>query len=142
MADNLLQTDQGGSNCQWTKVYLGPTLGWAMLPIVPELEITSAAALTIPAYASRVLLKAAVKAIALPSVSQWMLATLPLANTAAFDRSLWIKDYVGDASSGAPIVVTPNGSDTIDGLSSYSIITPNDLLKLYPLTDTTGWYVG
>ena len=113
-----------------------------MLPIVPELEITSAAALTIPAYASRVLLKAAVKAIALPSVSQWMLATLPLANTAAFDRSLWIKDYVGDASSGAPIVITPNGSDTIDTLSSYSIITQNDLLKLYPLTDLSGWYVG
>ena len=142
MADNLLQTDQGGSNCQWTKVYLGPTLGWVMLPIMPELEITSAAALTIPAYASRVLLKAAVKAIALPSVSQWMLATLPLANTAAFDRSLWIKDYVGDASSGAPIVITPNGSDTIDTLSSYSIITQNDLLKLYPLTDLTGWFVG
>ena len=142
MADNLLQTDQGGSNCQWTKVYLGPTLGWAMLPIVPELEITSAAALTIPAYASRVLLKAATKAIQLPKVSQWMLATLPLANTSSFDRSVWIKDYVGDASSGAPIVITPNGSDTIDTLSSYSIITQNDLLKLYPLTDLTGWFVG
>ena len=144
MADNLLQTDQGGSNCQWTKVYLGPTLGWAMLPIVPELEITSAAALTIPAYASRVLLKAAVKAIQLPKVSQWMLATLPLANTSSFDRSLWIKDYVGDASSGAPIVITPDATlpDTIDGLSSFSIITQQDLIRLYPLTDLTGWYVG
>ena len=115
-----------------------------MLPIVPELEITSAAALTIPAYASRVLLKAAVKAIQLPKVSQWMLATLPLANTSSFDRSLWIKDYVGDASAGSPIVITPDATlpDTIDGLSSFSIITQQDLIRLYPLTDLTGWYVG
>ena len=142
MSDNLLQTDQGGSNYQRVRAYLGPTLGWVELPVVPELIITSAAALTIPAYASRILLSAAVKAIALPSVSQWMLASLPLANTAAFDRSIWIKDYIGDASSGAPIVVTPNGSDTIDGLSSFSIITPSDLIRLYPMTSLAGWYVG
>jgi len=142
MVDNLNQTDQGGGNCQWVKVWLGPTLGWALLPVMPELIISSAAALTIPAYASRVLLNAAVKAITLPSVSQWMLASLPLANTAAFDRSLWIKDYIGDASVGAPIVITPNGTDTIDGLSSFSIITNFDLIRFYPLTSLLGWYVG
>lgn len=141
--DNLAQLDQGGSNCQWVKTYLGPTLGWVMLPVVPELEITSAAALTLSPYTSRVLLKAAVKAIALPKVSQWMLATLPLANVSAFDRSIWIKDYIGAAGVGvAAIVLTPNSTDLIDGLASYSIITPNDLIRLYPLTDLTGWYVG
>lgn len=113
-----------------------------MLPVMPELIITSAAALTIPAYASRVLLNAAVKAITLPSVAQWMLASLPLANTAAFDRSLWIKDYIGDASVGAPIVITPNGTDTIDTLSSFSIVTNFDLIRFYPLTSLLGWYVG
>lgn len=142
MADNLTQLDQGGGNCQWVRTYLGPTIGWVMLPVVPELEVTSAAALVLSPYTSRVLLKAATKAITLPSVRQWMIASLPLGNTAAFDRSIWIKDYVGDASGGAPIVITPNGTDTIDGLASFSIITPNDLIKLYPLTDLTGWYVG
>jgi hypothetical protein len=142
MSDNLQQLDQGGTNCQFVKTWLGPSLGWAMLPVMPELVITSASALTISAFSSRVLLNAAVKAIALPAVSQWMLATLPLANISGFDRSLWIKDYIGDASSGSPIVVTPNGSDTIDGLASYSIITPNDLLRLYPITTLAGWYTG
>ena len=134
--------DQGGTSRQWVRTYLGPTLGWKDLPVMPELEITSAATLTIPAYASRVLLKAAVKIINLPSVSQWMLATLPLANVSPFDRSLWIKDYVGDASTGSPIVINADSPDTIDTLASFSIITQNDLIRLYPLTDLTGWYVG
>lgn len=141
MVDNLTQLDQGGSNAQWTKVYLGPTIGWVMLPIVPELEVTSAAALVLSPYTSRVILKAAVKAIALPSVSAWMLAQFQ-ANQASFDRSIWIKDFAGLASDVAPIVVTPNGTDLIDGLASYSIVTPNDLIRLYPLTDLTGWYIG
>lgn len=141
--DNLTQTDQGGSNAQWVKVYLGPTLGWAMLPVVPELEVTSAAALVLAPYTSRVILKAAVKAITLPAVAQWMLASLPLANQSAFDRSIWIKDFSGNAGGGASaIVISPSGTDLIDGLASYSIITPNDLIRLYPLTDLSGWYVG
>lgn len=140
--DNLAQLDQGGSNCQFVKTWMGPTLGWMILPVVPELEITSASALVIGPYTSRVILNAAVKAIALPSVKQWMTAALPLANTSAFDRSLWIKDLVGSASFVSPIVVTANGTDTIDLLASYQIATPNDLIRLYPLTDLSGWYVG
>lgn len=140
--DNLAQLDQGGSNCQWTRVYLGPTLGWAMLPIVPEIIVTSTATFTVPAYASRILLNAACKSILLPSVSQWMEATLPLANISGFDRSLWIKDLVYDASGAAPIVITPNGSDLIDGTGSFSIVEAGELIRLYPLTNLTGWYVG
>ena len=142
MADNLAQLDQGGSNCQFTRVYLGPTLGWAHVPVMPELLVTSAAALTISPYTSRVLLKGAVKSVILPSVSQWLLASLPLANTAAFDRSIWIKDLGYTASQGSPIVITPNGTDKIDALTSFSIIAPGFLIRLYPLTDLSGWYVG
>lgn len=139
--DSLSQLDQGGSNCSWVRTWLGPTIGWVMLPVVPELEVTSAAALVLSPYTSRVILKAAVKAITLPSVTTWMQAQYQ-ANQAAFDRSIWIKDYSGGASGGAPIVVTPNGTDVIDSVAAFSIITPNDLIRLYPLTDLTGWYVG
>lgn len=121
---------------------MGPTLGWMMLPVVPEISVISSAALTIPPYASRVLLKAAVKSILLPSVSQWMLASLPQANVAAFDRSLWIKDYIYGASNGAPITIMPDGTDTIDALASFEVISPGALIRLYPLTTADGWYVG
>lgn len=139
--DNLAQLDQGGGNCQWALVYFGPTIGNKWVPVVPELEVTSVAALVLGPYTSRVLLKAAVKSVTLPSVSAWMAAQYQ-ANQRAFDGSIWIKDYAQDASQGSPIVVTPNGTDTIDGLASFSIITQGDLIRLYPLTDLTGWYVG
>jgi hypothetical protein len=141
VVDNLTQLDQGGSNCQFTRVYLGPTVGWVMLPVVPELEITLAAGLFLGNFTSRVLLKAACKSVNLPACAAWMLAQYQ-ANQAAFDRSIWIKDYVGDASAGAPIVITPNGADVIDGLASFKMITPYSLIRLYPLTDLSGWYVG
>ncbi len=66
----------------------------------------------------------------------------PQANISAFDRGLVIKDLGGNASQASPIVVTPNGSDTIDGLASFSIVTPYDLIRLYSLTYLTGWMVG
>ena len=141
--DNLAQLDYGGSNCQFARVYMGPTLGWMHLPIVPEIIYTSTSPLVIGPYTSRVLLKAACKAVTLPSVTQWMNGALPLGNTAAFDRSLWIKDLSGNAGPGvSAIVFTPFGTDQIDLLSSYSMITPNLLIRLYPLTDLSGWYVG
>ena len=141
MSDNLGQLDQGGSNCQWTRAYLGPTLGWAMLPVMPELKINSAAALVISPYSSRVLLNAAVVAVTLPDVSQWLLASLPKANTSAFDRSLWVKDLAGNWAANN-CVFTPFGSQTIDGGATYTGVSNHALVRFYPLTDLTGWYVG
>ncbi len=141
MVDNLAQLDQSGSTCQWAKVYLGPTLGWAMLPVQPELLVSSAAAYTVPAYASRVILNAAVKSVALPNVAQWMKANLPLANVSGFDRSLWFKDLAYQASDASPITFTPNGVDTIDGFATYTFRLTGGTFRLYPMTDLSGWYV-
>jgi hypothetical protein len=140
MADNLNQRDQSGTTCRFVRVYHGPTLGWVEIPIEPELIITSAAALVLPVYASRVLLNAAVKSVTLPSVSQWMRASLPLAVTASFDASIWVKDLSYQASDGSPIVFTPNGTDKIDTFSSWSMNSPGKLVKFFPLTDLSGWY--
>jgi hypothetical protein len=141
--DNLANLDQSGTNCQFTDVYLGPSLGFAKLPVAPQMFVTRAAPLTIPPMASRVLLRAAVKAIQLPSVASWVLANVPaLTNLAAMDRSLWIKDLSGTATQAAPIVISGAGTDQIDQLSSYSIITTNELIRLFPLSDLSGWFVG
>jgi hypothetical protein len=139
--DNLGSLDTG-STAQRTLTYLGPSLGFAMLPIAPELMVTSAGPFVVPPFASRILLSAACKSVILPSVAQWVQALPPQFNTTAFDRSIWIKDLIAAASAGGPIVITPAGSDTIDGLASYSIITPGDLIRLYPLTTLDGWYLG
>ena len=144
MADNLLQLDQGGSNAQWARAYLGPTLGWAMIPVVPELIYTPTTPLVLglpgsTAYASRIMLKAACTSVTLPSVTQWMLASLPVGNNAAFDRSIWVKDLGGNATA-SPITFLPNGTDTIDGLGSWQMATAYDCVQFYPLSDLSGWY--
>ena len=147
MVDNLLQLNESGSNAQFTKVYLGPSLGWTLCPGSSELIITSPAVelwLGVPgstAYASRVILKAAVTFVILPSVAQWMLATLPLANTAAFDRSISVKDLGGNATAN-PITITPLRSDTIDGQPSWQMVTAYDCIQFNPLSDLSGWFVG
>jgi hypothetical protein len=146
MVDNLTQLDQSGTNAQFVRTYLGPTLGWVMVPVVPELIIISTAPLVLglpgsTSYASRVLLNAAVTSVTLPSVAQWMNATLPLANNAGFDRSIWVKDLGGNATV-SPITFTPFGTDTIDTLGSWQMSTAYDLVQFYPLTDLSGWYTN
>jgi hypothetical protein len=61
-----------GTTVQFVKTYLGPSLGWAHLPVQPNLIVTSAAPLTVPAFASRIVLNAAVKLILLPSIASWV----------------------------------------------------------------------
>jgi hypothetical protein len=142
VSDNLQNLDQSGTNCQFLDVWQGPSLGWGKLAVASQMFVTSTAPLTIPPTASRVLLRAAVTAIALPSVASWVLAFPATAGQIAFDRSLWIKDLSGTASALAPIVITPAGTDQIDELSSFQIITANELIRLYPISDLSGWMVG
>jgi hypothetical protein len=115
------------------------------VPVQPELIVTVPGALVVPAFASRILLRAAVTPITLPSVGAWVSAQGAnglVKNIAAFDRSIWVKDLGGIASVGSPIVVNAAGSDLIDGLGSYQITIPFELIRLYVLTDLSGWYRG
>jgi hypothetical protein len=140
----IYNTD-GGCNAQWVSTWPGPSLGWSLLPVQPELIVTVPGALIVPAFASRVLLRAAATPITLPSVKAWVQAQGAnglVANTAAFDRSIWVKDLGGVASVGSPIVINAAGGDTIDGLGSYQITTPFELIRLYVLTTADGWYRG
>lgn len=140
MADNLAQLDQGGSNAQWNRTYLGPTVGWVMLPVMPEVFVTSAAAYTVPNYASRVLLRAAVTSVLLPDVNKWVTSPFQAVQS-AFDRSLWVKDLSGTFFA-SPCTFTPFAGQTIDGLATYQVVSNHALIRFYPLTDLTGWYVG
>lgn len=142
---SIFNTDLG-TTTQFVNAWLGPSLGWQFLPVQPELFVTTPGALTIPHFAIRILLTVAgVTPITLPSVASWMTAQGAnglVQNNAAFDRSVWVKDLAYSASAGSPIVVQGSGSDQIDGRSSFSIITPGQLIRLAPLTSKDGWYVS
>jgi hypothetical protein len=136
----MADLDQGGGFPQYSRTWLGPTVGWAMLPIAPERIITSAAALVIQPFDSRILLNAAVVLVTLPDVISWIRAPFQ-ANVSAFDRSLWIKD-LGHNATANPVVVSAFGTQKIDGFSTFTIVTDGELIRLYPLSDLSGWFVG
>ena len=120
-----LQALDLGVNVQFQSVWLGPSLGWNLLPVAPELYISTPGPLVVPPFSSRLLLMVAgAGPVMLPSVAKWMTAQLggsTIANQACFDRSLWIKDYSYSASAASPIVILPSGADTIDGDTSQSL---------------------
>jgi hypothetical protein len=98
---------------------------------------------------SVILIKTAITSVFLPSATDWLLAQQAngqVKNLAPFMRNLWIKDLLGNASVATPITVYPAAGDLIDGFTEYAIATPNELLRLWPLTTTepgaTGWYQG
>lgn len=56
--------------------------------------------------------------------------TLPLANAVPAGTRLIVSDLVGGVSSAFPLVLARSGSDTLNGATSHSIVTPNAELAL------------
>ena len=138
-----MDLDQSGSGYQSVNVYLGPSLGWVKVRVKPQTKILAAGTTTLTADASVILVNInGLVTLNLPDVTKWIQETAYMPAT-AFERAVWIKDLGGFASPANPITVAPFGTQTIDGLAqSYTIIQTNQLLKLYPLNDLTGWFAG
>jgi hypothetical protein len=64
--------------------------------------------------------------------------TIPAASTAVEGQTFVIKDEGGAAASNA-ITVSRSAADTIDGLTSTTIVSPYGALSLY--TDGANWYI-
>ena len=135
----IFNTDLGCIE-QFGRVWLGPSLGWQFVPVTPELYVTSTAPLVLGPFTPRVLLKVACTSITLPLCATWM--TENFQGQTAMDRSIWVKDLGMNASPSTPITISPSGGNLIDGLASFQITTAGALIRLYPLTDLSGFYVG
>jgi hypothetical protein len=137
-----MDLDQSGHSWQKVRAFLGPTLGWVDMHVMPTRNITVAGSYPVLPGDAVILVQAAGSVtILLPDVRVWVQETAYQPAT-AFGRELWIKDLGGNALS-FPITVTPFGTQTIDMLAqSFSIIQNRMLLRLYPLNDLTGWFSG
>lgn len=134
--------DQSGNTAQWGRVYRGPTLGWELVQIKPSRVITAAGTYTLATGDSVVLVDVAgLVTINLPSVTSWLRESFDRPHD-AFEGAIWIKDLGGNAAA-FNISVVPSPPDTIDKLGpSFTILQNRQLLRLYPLSDLTGWFAG
>jgi hypothetical protein len=77
----------------------------------------------------------------LPDVRLWVQEPAYQPAT-AFERAIWIKDLGGFAGAN-PITVQPLPAQTIDlSGAAIQIATNHGLVRLYPLNDMTGWWLG
>jgi hypothetical protein len=134
--------DKGGAYSQMQRVWHGPTLGWLNEFVLPVVTITSGGITDVPPGVSLLLVDvAATVTINLPDANVVLQQT---AYQAAFgiERSIWIKDFGGNAAA-FNITINPFGTQKFDKTLTQLIIGQNrQLVRLYPLGDGTGWFVG
>jgi hypothetical protein len=134
--------DKGGAYAQKQKVWFGPTLGWLDEFGLPSVTIISGGVTAVPAGVALLLVDvAATVTLNLPS------ALVVLQQTAyqpanGIERSIWIKDFGGNAAA-FNITINPFGAEKFDKTLTQLVMGQNrQLVRLYPLGDGTGWFIG
>lgn len=136
--------DKSGNAYQRALINLGPTLGGFIVNVQPlaQLNVTVAGSTTLDSNANLVMVNVnGSVTLLLPSVITWLTAALQL-NLNIYSGAIWIKDLGGHAAA-FPITVTPFGAQKIDNLAqSFTIVQNRQLIRLYPLSDLSGWFSG
>ena len=134
--------DKGGAYSQKLRSYFGPTLGWLDEYVLPTVTISSGGVTNLPAGVSLLLIDvAALVTINLPSALV-VLQQTSFQPANGIERSIWIKDFGGNAAA-FNITINPFAGQFFDKtLASLTIGQNRQLVRLYPLGDGTGWFVG
>jgi hypothetical protein len=131
--------DQGGTSRQWTKVFMGPSVGWVAYPVQNLLPVTVAGTYVLDPSTNLVEVNVAgAVTIVLPSCSN------PLV-VAGAQAGLYVKnpivvvDVGGNAASNN-ITVTPNNvTETVMGLASIKIGANYGGFTLQPIPSQKTW---
>jgi len=136
---DLNQLDKGVPY-QAAQVYLGPTLGWSNAWVRPEVVYTTSP-VNLTSRDSVALINVSGRAtVNLPDVVAW--TREPFYNIySPFERAIWVKDMGGTAQNFG-IFIIPVGVQTIDGKGNIAFAQNFGIVRLRPLNDLTGWYVG
>ena len=131
--------DQGGTFRQWTRAYMGPSVGWIYVPLQNVLLITSAGTFAIDPSTSLIEVNVAgAVTITLPS------AVTPAAGGMAqpglfAQNPITIVDIGGKAQANPITIQRNNANESIMGLASISLsvnyggytLQPNSALKTW-----------
>jgi hypothetical protein len=138
----MVDQDQSGSAWQKARTWLGPTLGWVDTQVRPSRAIAIAGTYQVFTGDSVIFVNVpGLVTLLLPDVRLWIQEPAYQPAT-GFERAIWIKDLGGNAAS-FPITVSPFSGQTIDLLGTpFQVVVNRQLIRLYPLNDQTGWWVG
>lgn len=132
--------DQGGTFRQWTKVFMGPSVGWLTVPVDAVLDITAGGTYTIARGTSLILINVnASVTLNLPSSKaslagpqaipgQWVINPVTIVDIGGFANPPTV-DYL----------VVPFGTERISSLASVELAAPFGSLILNPILVTGGW---
>lgn len=130
--------DQGGTFRQYQRVFMGPSIGWLTVPQQAVLPITTVGSINIARGTNLITINVnGTVNIALPSSKasvvgpgaipgQWWLELVTIADVGGFAGSNLYR-------------ITPNGSETISGLTFIDLVSPYGAYVLKPLLETGGW---
>lgn len=130
--------DQGGTNRQYAKQYLGPSLGWVTIPAPASsiLAVTAAGTYTVNRSVTLITV----------NVAGAVTLNLPKAHTPTQKAQLGlfvqtpivIVDVGGNAGAN-PITIAPFAGETIMGLASIQLGVNYGGYTLKPLDSLNGW---
>ena len=139
----MVDLDQSGNGFQGVRTFIGPTLGWTQVRVRPERLITVAGTYNATSDDGVILVNVAgLVTLTLPDVRAWF--NQPYSQPApSFERAIWIKDIGGNAAA-FNITVLPwvGGGQRIDQQISAALTANFQMLRLYPISDFSGWFVG
>jgi hypothetical protein len=134
-----MDLDQSGVARQWTKTWLGPSLGFVMYPLIVPLNINVAGTYAVDPSTSIVNVNVAgAVTIVLPAAS-WPSTNATAQPFLFVSHPISIIDVGGNAAA-YPITIMPvSGAETIMGLPSIQIVTNNAGYTLTPLPAQRSW---
>jgi hypothetical protein len=134
-----LDLDQSGTSRQWQRTYLGPSIGWQLVPYQSILPVTAAGTYNLDPSTNLVEVNvAAAVTIVLPSCQ------FPAAGAQAQPRlfaanPVTIVDIGGNAASNNITIQPNNVSETVMGLTSIKIATNFGGFTLQPVSSLKTW---
>lgn len=130
--------DQGGTNRQTQKVYLGPSVGWVSAPFHAPVSITTPGTTVILWGSNLVTVNVAgLVTVQLPPAKATSAGAQAIPGQFV-SAPITVVDIGGNAVN-FTITILPAAGETIDGLASITIVAAYGAYTLQPKTESGGW---
>lgn len=138
-----IDLDQGGTNRQYQRIYLGPSVGWINYPVINPLIINAIGTYSVSPGTNLIQVNVAsgVVNINLPSSKSSPASPQAIPGLSVYNATI-IVDLSGEAGSATTINAISLSPELISGLTEIQLAAPFGTLLLEPILSTGGWNLG